>query len=195
MHYPRSGASALRSKLGPVPRALRSLIDGWRMCRTPELAELVERLSVRVAQGRWLPPAKTQKQELLDWIERARQRDPADLHLLIESFDRILARGHRHQIIACLAELAQWRDDPRISGRIDRWRYGNAGSYDHERKLSKRFAQLVLASGDPRTLPLRHHSQRFPSSSRSAAPSSVAVSSPSPSPMLRSTRSARSCSS
>jgi uncharacterized protein (TIGR02996 family) len=153
---PALGRARVALEAGAGATALRLLIDGWRVCRTPELAELVERLSVRVAQGRSLPPAKTQKQELLDWIERARRRDPADLHLLIESFDRILARGHKHQIIACLAELAQWRDDPRIGGRVERWRYGNAGIYYHERKLSKRFDQLVLACGDPRTLPLRH---------------------------------------
>jgi uncharacterized protein (TIGR02996 family) len=140
---------------GAGATALRALIDGWRVCRTPELAELVERLSVRVAQGRSLPSAKTQKQELLDWIERARRRDPADLHPLIESFERILARGYKHQIIACLAELAQWRDDPRIGGRVAQWRYGNARVDHHDRKLSKWFDQLVLACGDPRTLPRR----------------------------------------
>jgi uncharacterized protein (TIGR02996 family) len=157
---PALGRARVALEAGAGATALRALIDGWRVCRTPELAELVERLSVRVAQGRSLPPAKTQKQELLDWIERARQRDPADLHLLIESFDRILARGHKQQIIACLTELAHWRDDPRIGGRVAQWRYGNARVNAHERTLSKRFNQLVLACGDPRTLPRRHLQSR-----------------------------------
>jgi hypothetical protein len=128
-------------------RALRALIDAWRGCRTPELAELVERLSVRVAQGRSLPPAKTQKQELLDWIERARRHDPADLHLLIDTFERIFARGHKHQILACLDELAQWRDDPRISMRVEKWRGEKFWLIQHGHKLSKGFDRLLLACG------------------------------------------------
>ena len=148
-------------EVGAGATALRALIDAWGVCRTPELAELVEQLSVRVAQGRSLPPAKTQTQELLDWVARARLCDPADLHVLIECFEHILARGHKHQIIACLDELAQWRDDPRMGVRVVKWRRGNAQVDCREHRLSKRFDRLLLACGDPQTLPLgRLHTSR-----------------------------------
>jgi hypothetical protein len=57
---------------------------------------------------------------VLDWIERARRRDPGDLHLLLERFAQMFERGQKHQIVACFDELAQWRDDPRIGGRLER---------------------------------------------------------------------------
>ncbi|PRQ07024.1 TIGR02996 domain-containing protein [Enhygromyxa salina] len=150
---PALGRARAALEIGAGATALRALIDAWRVCRTPELAELVERLSVRVAQGRSLPPAKTQKQALLDWIERARRRDPADLHLLIEAFERIFERGYKQQIIACLDELAERRDDPRLSMRVATWRHGNFRIFGHQHKLSQRYDRLLLACGDPRLLP------------------------------------------
>lgn len=129
--------------------ALQALLDAWRLHRTPELAELVEQLSVRVAATRSLPKVKTQKQELLDWIACARKRDAADLHLLLDTFARMVERGHKHAIKAALEELAQWRDDPRLSARIKRL----SVELPYSSWLMLRLAHVLMAAGDPATLP------------------------------------------
>lgn len=140
--------AALRA--GSGAQALDALLIAWRQMRAPEIAAQIEALSVRLSREP-LPKTKTQKAHLTAWIDRARQRDPADIALLLAEIDAIWQRARPSQMVPALEELIEREPDPRLGHRAVRWIEDQIGRGSFNDKLWRRLTHLVVATGDPAT--------------------------------------------
>ncbi|HWO25567.1 MAG TPA: TIGR02996 domain-containing protein [Kofleriaceae bacterium] len=132
---------------------LTALLMAWRARRAPALADLIDHVSARIAAR--LPPiaAKTGKATLVQWLERARAGDPAEVGLLLAGLAEAWRTARAEVIAPRLDALARFADDPRVGVaalallREPTMRSSNAWS-----KAWRRALHAVAAAGDPRTI-------------------------------------------
>jgi uncharacterized protein (TIGR02996 family) len=137
---------------GDPGAALGDLLEIWRSLRAPPLAELVERVSARLAgTGAAALSRRTQKATLEAWVERARQRDPADVGILVDPALFPLGRDWA-KAGAQLTELASFEPDPRIAAALAGWLlrppFDSAASRDTWRLV----LEELVRHDDPRTV-------------------------------------------
>jgi uncharacterized protein (TIGR02996 family) len=147
-------AAARAARAGGDERAeLTALLGAWRIRRAPALAALIEHVSARIAAR--LPPisARTSKATLVQWLERARAGDPAELRLLLAGLADVWRAGRIEMIAPRLDELARFGDDPRVGVAVlallrEPTFRGSSGWS----KAWRRALHAVAAAGDPRTI-------------------------------------------
>jgi uncharacterized protein (TIGR02996 family) len=133
---------ALRS--GAKTECLEQLLDAWRLARSTEFAEAVERLSAVVAADLPAVPGETKSERLDAWLEIAARKDPADLPRLLAALDRDNQRSALEQLRA----LAGWPADPRLAAAL--CDLVEAPPYRH-RRTWQALQNVLLEQRDPRT--------------------------------------------
>lgn len=148
-------AAARAAKASGDPRGeLSALLEAWRQRPALALAELIEAASAR-APAEPLPGAKTAKDALVAWVERARRGDPLDLPVLLAALEQAWADFRPVALVPRLEELKARTPDPRMTEPLlrllRRLSLGNAGHASV--KVWGRLVTLLVQCGDPRVEP------------------------------------------
>lgn len=135
---------------GQYRRALDTMLDAWRTKRAAEVAAAVEALGARFAKFQGAFSARTQKQQLADWLEAAQRGDPAELSRLMQQLVDDWERARPASMAPRVEQLVAVTDDPRLSTV---WlpllrRPTMTGSASN--KVWTRIGKVLAASGDPR---------------------------------------------
>jgi uncharacterized protein (TIGR02996 family) len=96
---------------GDRGRALGLLVDAWRACRHPRLADLIDRLSGEAVAARGPLDGASLAERGAAWAAARDAGDPAD-------FGRMLAApwpGKWQSALPLLEQLLAWPDDPRLA--------------------------------------------------------------------------------
>jgi uncharacterized protein (TIGR02996 family) len=132
---------------------LTALLIAWRARRAPALADLIDHVSARIAAR--LPPisGRTGKATLVQWLERARAGDPAEVGLLLAGLTDTWRTGRAEMIAPRLDELERFADDPRVGVAVlALLREPTMRSSGGWSKAWRRALHAVAAAGDPRTI-------------------------------------------
>ena len=99
---------------GELEAALERCLEAWRTVADPDLAEIIERLGERIAEGQPTLRMRTIKATVPRWEKVAQARRAADLNRLLETItvgSPRVVRDHARQ-------LAEWPRDPRLLTRL-----------------------------------------------------------------------------
>jgi len=132
---------------------LTALLEAWRARRAPALAELIDHVSARIAARLPSIAARTGKAALLQWLERARAGDPAELGLLLADLAGAWRAGRVVVITPRLDELERFADDPRVGvAALALLREPTLRSFGSWSKAWRRALRAIAAAADPRTI-------------------------------------------
>lgn len=128
-----------------------TLRDAWRAQRCAELATVIETLSR--THGR--PPLDIKKPKAWHtaWIARVRERNPLDLHGLLEGLVPQAGPRQASMIASCLDELAAFPDDPQLTLPVIELLALDPASSSWNKVHTRLFKLLELAN-DPRAIAL-----------------------------------------
>jgi uncharacterized protein (TIGR02996 family) len=98
---------------GDFDTALDGLLDAWSHTRQPRLADLIDRVSLRVAATRPPPPTRGRRREEA-WRQRATSGDAGELGVLLETFADASPKALRLR----MRVLLPLRSDPRIGREL-----------------------------------------------------------------------------
>lgn len=120
---PADAAKHLRHALDGIQSssfeaALEALLEAWRSCRSPRIAEVLAAVSALAAAER--PPVAQGSHSSMDkaWMAREAERRQADVPLLLQSLN---ARTRSDIATRRLGVLADREADPRISKAVCAW--------------------------------------------------------------------------
>lgn len=125
---------------GLSSQAIEALVLAWQGCREPWLADLIDRWIVSVAVER--PPIGTRQQ---GWLERAAERQSADLPHLIEA----IARASSSTCLERIQALGEWGPHPFIARVLAQWALENPFGKNARAALAAAFPVLARIE-DPR---------------------------------------------
>ena len=113
---PKKSAEALLGEArvamdrGDLAGSLALLASGWRACRHPRIADLIDRASAEVDRARGPISGRTVKERCDAWHEIEEQRDPADFGRLLA----VLWPANGKLGLAIHTKVLDWPEDPRI---------------------------------------------------------------------------------
>jgi len=96
---------------GDLTQALTQALAAWRGCRHERIAQLIERLSAKLASTRPRPGGKTADAKQAAWLALVAQDDPADLDALLVTLPEARKAKPLEQRLGAL----RGRIDPRIA--------------------------------------------------------------------------------
>ncbi|HWO25568.1 MAG TPA: TIGR02996 domain-containing protein [Kofleriaceae bacterium] len=132
---------------------LTALLIAWRVRRAPALAELIDHVSARIAARLPRIAARTGKATLVQWLERARAGDPAEVGLLLAGLADAWRTPRIEVIAPRIAALERFTDDPRVGvAVVALLREPTMRSSSGWSKAWRRALHAVAAAGDPRTI-------------------------------------------
>lgn len=132
------------------PAALAELLDAWRVSRAVRLAEVIDRVSERIAAERGPIEGKTVTARSAAWLAIAKEQDPADLaRLLVTPWP-----GKWQDWVPLVDALNAYPADPRFA--LPFARLVEATPFDSWKSMGlyHSFLRLVTTAGDVRALPI-----------------------------------------
>ena len=133
---------------GPDLPDLTPLLDAWRQTRSPELADLITKLTPPPAK-RIYPKSIASDDKQRRWLAAAKLSDVALLPALLE----LIHDGYSTDIEARVAALASWPADPRVADVLTRLYESPAHFNISTLPMWERIAEVLVRLDDPRTLP------------------------------------------
>lgn len=141
--------------------ALGLVLEAWRSCRAPALAELIDQLSEQVAPPPDLRPTTPKRQVHRRWLHHARQLvvpagqpprpQPADVGVLLAT----VTRGSFEEVMERLEAIGSWPADPRVAMCLARMVEAPAFSANATReRLWAPLLHTLGGLGDVRVVPI-----------------------------------------